>query len=150
MAKGASTMWTCMLQGSPGSNFSVRHNKTLLPLPSKLTEKDSPDTLCDKEPHVHYQVEENQEHKCYSSFTVHVVVCTAEENLRGAYSIVWDNQNIVEGSTVSVKLSTQGLSQQGIWHILTYSYTLTLTQDYCSLLTCVHLLLTPMLSQPFP
>ena len=97
-------MWTCMLQGPPSANFSIRHNKTLLP---KLTGKECPDTLSDKEPHVRYQVEEDEKHECYTSFTVHVVVCAVEEGVEGDYSIVWGTQNIIEGSTVSVKLSTQ-------------------------------------------
>jgi hypothetical protein len=111
MQHGGSTMWTCELRAPPASMLSVMHNKTVIQH-SEPTGKDSVETLCDKEPRVFYQVEEDQEHKCYSSFVVRVVVCAAKEGVQGEYSIFWGGQNITEGSAVSVKLeppSTGGL-----------------------------------------
>ena len=77
-------------------------NKMVLPLTSEMTEKES---VCDKEPHVYYHVENNTQNVCYKTFTIHVVVCAAGESVEGNYSLVWGQDNIVEGSRVSVKLA---------------------------------------------
>ena len=98
-------MWTCDLRAPPTSMLSVMHNKTVIQH-SEPTGKDSLETLCDKEPRVFYQVEEDQEHECYSSFVVRVVVCAAKEGVQGEYSIFWGGQNITEGSAVNIKLGT--------------------------------------------
>ena len=97
-------MWTCGLRAPPASLLSVVHNTTTLSS-MELTGEDSTETLCDNEPHIFYQVEEDREHECYSSFTVRVVVCAAEEGVQGDYSVQWGDQNIVEGRTVSIDLS---------------------------------------------
>ena len=102
--KGDNAMWTCGLRAPPASHLSVVHNTTSLSS-MELTGEDSTETLCDNEPRVFYQVEEDREHECYSSFTVRVVVCAAEEGVQGDYSIEWGDQNIAEGSTVSIDLS---------------------------------------------
>ena len=107
MQKGDNTMWTCELQAPPASNLTVMLNKSI-PLSSMgLTGKDSLENLilCGKEPRIFYQVEEDPEHECYSSFTVRVVVCAAEEGVQGDYFIQWGDQNIAEGSAVSIDLS---------------------------------------------
>ena len=106
MHKGNNSMWTCELQAPPASNLSVMLNKTVPLSPMGLTGKDSLETLCDKEPRIFYQVEEDPKHECYSSFTVRVVVCAAEEGAQGDYSILWGNQTVTEGSAVSVKIET--------------------------------------------
>ena len=103
MQQGDNAMWTCGLRAPPASNLSVVHNMTSL-LSMELTGEDSTETLCDNEPRVFYQVEEDREHECYSSFTVRVVVCAAEEGVQGDYSIEWGDQNIAEGSTVSIAI----------------------------------------------
>ena len=119
MQKGGNTTWTCELQAPPASNITVMLNKTLPLSTVGLTGKDSLETLCDKEPRIFYQVEEDPEHECYSSFTVRVVVCAAEEGAQGDYSILWGDRNVTnrsavtEGSAVSLKIEnprTNGLS----------------------------------------
>ena len=102
--KGDNTTWTCELRAPPASHLSLVHNRTSLSS-MELTREDSTETLCDDGPRIFYQVEENREHECYSSFTVRVVVCAADEGVQGDYYIQWGDQNIAEGSTVSIDLS---------------------------------------------
>ena len=144
-------MWTCELQAPPASNLAVMLNKTIPLSPMGLTGKDSLEMLCDKEPHIFYQVKENPEHECYSLFTVRVVVCAAEEGVQGDYSIQWgDQNNIAEGSTVSIDLlpprptpadDTGAVqvhmhvhkSKEGKWRYSIYMYNLAVGHTQCTM-----------------
>ena len=131
--KGDNTMWRCDIRALPGSTLSVMHNKTLLS-PLDQAGKGNTEALCDKDPHAFYQIEEDKKDACYSLFTVSVVVCSVEEGIQGDYSIVWGDQNISEGNTVTVKFSHPPIDDSGIHSICllhTIMYTI-LSKFTCS------------------
>lgn len=111
METGDNIAWTCQFNAPPDSDFNVMHNKVVL---SRLTVKDSLETICDKKPHVFYHLENETDHTCYNKFTVHVMVCAAGDGAVGDYSVVWGQNNFAEGSRVSVKLKPQSQATSGI------------------------------------
>jgi hypothetical protein len=104
--KTNNTEWRCSFKAPGSGTVSVIHNKTAPALHTDLAGKDSLEIICStKEPQVMYDVEEEEQHVCYSKYTVRVVMCSSVEDSAGDYHVVWGQGNEVEKSNVKVKVT---------------------------------------------
>ena len=106
MNKGGNTRWYCSFNAPHYLNVSVVQNKSIPVEKSDLRGKENLKDICSsKEPTAVYDVVEEELHTCFSKYTVQVIVCSTSESVVGNYSMIVDEGSVVEGSTVSVKLT---------------------------------------------
>ena len=104
--KGDHSSWQCTLNAPHGLNVGIVKSKSIPVEKSDLRGKKNLKDICySKEPTAVYDVVEEELHPCFSKYTVQVIVCSTSESVVGNYSMIVDEGSVVEGSTVSVKLT---------------------------------------------
>ena len=105
--KGSNVRWQCSVKAPHNSSLSVAVNNKQFLHKSDFAGKESLEKICTSgEPTAMYDVVEEEQHLCYTKYTVMVTVCSAAKELVGNYSIVFDEGNTTQGSGVNFKLTT--------------------------------------------
>ena len=104
--KGSNVRWQCSVKAPHNSSLSIAINNKQFLQKSDFAEKESLESICTLgEPISMYDVVEEEQHLCYTKYTVMVTVCSAAKELEGNYSIVFDEGNTTQGSGVYFKLT---------------------------------------------
>lgn len=104
--EGSNTEWSCNVKAPRHSQLNVALNKPFDVKQSELLGKENLDVICSKdEPSAFYHVVMDDQHTCYSKYTVYFAVCSVEEKVVGNYSVMFAERGIAEGSTVSIKIT---------------------------------------------